>query len=89
MILTVIDCDSYIGIYDENKLIFEGSAHTSAFEILSLVHLHKVEMFGQFEVCAKWYDSTGYQLPTDLSEVRLSLDEESLPFYVYLEKAGY
>ena len=87
MIITIIDCDTYIGIYNERELIYAGSRYISAFEVLKLVEHHKVEIFGKFEVCWGWYDSVWCLLPKDLHEVHLDFEGESLTFQEYLEKS--
>lgn len=82
-VITLIDDGTWIGIYADDLLIYEGH-NLSADHLLTLLNHTKVEYFGRFEASGNWLDSVG-NFPRSLCEVKISYYGIDYPFYEYLK----
>lgn len=84
-VITLIDADTWIGIYVDDKLVFENHS-ISPHNLLKLLNYSKIEYFGRFEASLDWLDSRG-SLPLLLNDVKVSYMGKDWPIFEYLEEA--
>lgn len=82
-IFTLIDADTWIGIYADDMLIYEGHS-ISTDHLLQLLNHTKVEYYGRFEASGDWIDAVG-NFPRSLCDVQISYYGVDYPFYEYLK----
>jgi hypothetical protein len=83
-VITLIDADTWMGIYADDRLVYENHSIKTN-DLLLLLNRAKVEYFGRFEASAEWMDSrTG--LPVWLNEVKIAYMGKDLPIYEYIQQ---
>jgi hypothetical protein len=84
-VITLIDADTWMGIYANDRLVYENHS-ISADKLLKLLSHQKIEYFGRFEASLDWLDNRG-NLPAHLSDVQISYMGKDWDFYDYIEES--
>jgi hypothetical protein len=85
-VITLIDADNWIGIYANDKLIYENHS-IRADELLKLLNYQDINYFGRFEASLDWVDNRS-NLPAHLSNVQISYMGKDWDFYEYIAEAS-
>jgi hypothetical protein len=84
-VITLIDCDTWIGIYADDKLLYEGHSITPN-NLLKLLNHTKIEYFGRYEASLDWLETRG-NLPRLLEDVKVSYMGKDWHIFEYIEEA--
>lgn len=84
-VITLIDGDTWIGIYSDDMLIYENHS-ISPDHLLRLLNHTKVEYFGRFDASGDWLEAVG-NFPRLLCDVQICYRGCDYDFYEYIKVA--
>lgn len=87
MKIDIVDCDTWQGLYLDDKLVWQDHAIklSDAFELLED---EVIEFHGKWEASLDWFDKVRH-FPEHLQDVMMSYDGEDMPFYDYIDRKEY